>query len=174
VGPAGARQRGSTSGQQGQQLPPGHYRDADGNVRGPDGRYANDPFAPPRPHNRDAEYPSGYRQSTHDDMAARYTDEGRAQGGVPRDANGDRIPRDQLTWRDAQGRRVPYDQLTYEHRTPVVEHWNSEGHNASQAARNDWYNDPRNLVPMTRSQNSSGGGSMTERYRQDTGTGYQP
>jgi hypothetical protein len=155
-------------------LPPGHYRDADGNVRGPDGRYATDPYAPPRPHNRDSEYRDGYRQSTHDEMAARYTDEGQAQGGVPRDAAGNRIPRDQLTWRDERGRVIPYDQLTYDHHTPVVEHWNTEGHNTSRSDRNDWYNDPDNLRPMSRSQNSSEGGAMTERYRQDTGEDYSP
>jgi len=170
----GGTQSGSGGSQQGQ-LPPGYTRDADGNVHGPDGRYANDPFAPPRPHTRDAEYPPGYRQSTHDEMVRRYTLEGQAIDGVPRDANGNRIPRDQLTWVDDQGREIEFDAdnpITYDHVPPVVEHWNTEGHNAPRGDRNDWYNDPDHLVPMTRRDNSSAGGQMTDRYRQDVGDDY--
>lgn len=153
-------------------LPPGYTRDADGQVRGPDGRFAHDPLHVPPTRFRDTEYPSGYRQSTHDAMASRWTDQGRAQGGVPVDASGRRIPPEQLTWRDQQGRVIPYDQLTYDHRPPVVSHWNGDGYNMSRADRNDWYNDPRHLTPMTRSANSSAGGAMTERYRQDIGSDY--
>jgi hypothetical protein len=111
-------------------------------------------------------------------MAANFTDEGVAQGGVPVDANGVRIPRDQLTWRDPLGNEIPfYDangkvNLTYEHLDPVVDHWNSTGYNTNRPARNDWYNDPNNLEPMTRAQNSSGGGQMTSQYRQDVGSNY--
>lgn len=141
-------------------------------VRNQLGQFTRDPDAVPTIHNRDTEYPSGYRQSTHDYMATNYTDEGLAQGGVPVDANGVRIPRDQLTWRDANGTVIPSDQLTYEHLDPVVEHWNSTGYDTDRAARNDWYNHTDNLEPMSRSQNSSGGGQMTERYRQDTGPNY--
>lgn len=136
------------------------------------GRFTHDPSAPPILHNRDTEYPGGYRQTTHDEMARNWTDEGVAQGQAPVDANGVRIPRDQLHWFDGDGNPVPADQLTYEHLDPVVEHWNSTGYNTGRAARNDWYNDPNNMEPMTRGQNSSGGGQMTSRYRQDVGPNY--
>ncbi|SOD67250.1 RHS repeat-associated core domain-containing protein, partial [Streptomyces zhaozhouensis] len=137
------------------------------------GRYAHDPSQPPQQHNRGTEYPSGYRQSTHDEMAARWTDEGRAAGNqTPVDASGNRIPRDQLTWRDRRGRVVPTDELTYEHREPVVEHWNREGYNTDRATRNDFYNDVDNLEPMTRSQNSRGGANLNTTYRQDVGPNY--
>lgn len=141
-------------------------------VRDALGQFARDPNAPPTIHNRDSEFPSGYRESTHDAMAANWTDQGRAQGGVPVDANGVPLPHDQLTWRDGLGQEVPYDQLTYEHIDPVVEHWNSTGYDTDRGARNDWYNNPDNLVPMTKKENSSGGGKMTSRYRQDTGPNY--
>ncbi|WP_165989747.1 RHS repeat-associated core domain-containing protein [Streptomyces sp. YIM 98790] len=137
------------------------------------GQYAHDPNAPPTTHNRDTEYPGGYRQSTHDEMAIRWTDEGRTTGAVPRDPRtGERIPRSDLTWRDRYGNIIPSDQLTYEHREPVVDHWNREGYNSDRATRNDWYNRVDNLEPMTRSQNSSGGAQMTARYRQDVGPNY--
>ncbi|OLB75035.1 MAG: hypothetical protein AUI14_22170 [Actinobacteria bacterium 13_2_20CM_2_71_6] len=126
-----------------------------GQPRGADGRYERDPNAAPRAHTRDTEYPSGYRASTHDEMRKRWTD-----------PDG--------TWRDEQGNSIDPADLTYDHVTPVVDHWNSTGNNTSRAARNDWYNDPDNLRPMPRSENSSGGGSMTQRYRQDTGPGYSP
>jgi hypothetical protein len=154
------------------QLPPGHLYDAEGFVRGPDGRYARDPNHVPGTRDRSTEYPSGYRQSTHDQMAARYTDEGRAAGGVPVDAQGRRIPPEQLTWRDEQGRRIPYDQLTYDHRPPVVEHWNSGGRDMSRADRIDWYNDPSHLRPMRGADNSAAGGRLRMRYSQDVGPNY--
>ncbi len=154
------------------QLPPGHRYDAEGFVRGPDGRYARDPNYVPGTRDRSTEYPSGYRQRTHDEMAARYTDEGQRAGGVPVDGQGRRIPPDQLTWRDEQGRRIPYDQLTYDHRPPVVEHWNTGGRNASRADRIDWYNDPDHLRPMRGSENSAAGGRLRQRYSQDVGPNY--
>lgn len=106
-------------------------------------------------------------------MAARHTDEGLAQGGVPVDANGRKIPHDQLTWRDEQGRRIPYNELTYDHRPPVVEHWNSGGgRDMSRSGRIDWYNDPDHLRPMRGSENSAAGGSLRKRYSQDVGPNY--
>ncbi|MDB5902551.1 MAG: hypothetical protein JWM26_1429 [Betaproteobacteria bacterium] len=162
----------------GPQDPPGSFRDANGRLRDPDGRYLRDPNAPPRPHSRDTEYPSTFRQSTHDEMTANWTDEGRAQGGAPRDSNGNRIPRDQLTWRDADDNPIPYydengnTNLTYNHDTPVVEHWNGEGKNLSAAERTDWYNNPDNLTPMSRSQNSSEGARLGQTFDQDPGPDY--
>ncbi|GAA3851275.1 hypothetical protein GCM10022227_05630 [Streptomyces sedi] len=67
---------------------------------------------------------------------------------------------------------VPNDELTYEHREPVVEHWNREGYNTDRATRNDFYNDVDNLEPMTRSQNSRGGANLSTTYRQDVGPNY--
>lgn len=138
------------------------------------GRYARDPSLPPADHvhNRATEYPGEYRQSTHDAMATKWTDEGRAAGGVPVDSSGNRIPRDQLTWRDARNNVIPfYDSngnvnLTYEHVPPVARHWLEEGHDMSDAERADWYNNTDDMEAMGRSENSSGGGKMKERYAQ--------
>jgi RHS repeat-associated protein len=137
------------------------------------GQFARDPSLPPADHvhNRSTEYPSGYRQETHDEMAAKWTDEGRLQGGVPRDpVTGEKIPHDQLTWRDANGRTIPYydaeghTNLTYEHVPPVVQHWIEEGYNMTDEERAKWYNTTDDMEAMGRSENSSGGGKMTERY----------
>lgn len=76
------------------------------------------------------------------------------------------------TWRDDEGSVIDPAQLTYEHMHPVVDHWNGGGNNMSRAGRNDWYNDPENLMPMSRSENSRGGGAMKQRYTQHTGPGY--
>jgi RHS repeat-associated protein len=146
-------------------------------IHGPNGQWMRDPNAPIIQHNRDTEYPSSYRQSTHDAMASQWTVEGQMQGGVPvyptgHPSAGQRIPRDQLNWFDSNGNPVPSDQLTYEHVHPVVQHWNQTGYNTDRGTRNDYYNDTNNLEPMTRSQNSAGGGRMTATYRQDTGPNY--
>ncbi|WP_344344175.1 RHS repeat-associated core domain-containing protein [Kitasatospora putterlickiae] len=146
-------------------------------INGPGGRWMRDPNTPVINHNRDTEYPGSYRQPTHDAMATQWTEEGVAQRGVPvypagHPSAGSRIPRDQLNWFDSNGNPIPSDQLTYEHLHPVVEHWNQTGYNSDRATRNDYYNDTNNMVPMTRSQNSSGGGRMTATYRQDTGPNY--
>ncbi|MEV5887213.1 RHS repeat-associated core domain-containing protein [Streptomyces sp. NPDC052020] len=146
-------------------------------INGPGGRWIRDPNSPITQHNRDTEYPSSYRQPTHDAMAAQWTVEGQQQGGVPvypagHPSAGQCIPRDQLNWFDSNGNPVPSDQLTYEHMHPVVDHWNQTGYNTDRATRNDYYNDTNNMVPMTRSENSSGGGRMTATYRQDTGPNY--
>lgn len=157
----------------GQPLPPGYRYAPNGRLQGPDGRWANDPTAPPTAHNRETEYPSGYRQPTHDAMTRQYTEEGQLAGGPPRHpVTGERIPRDQLTWYDRRGRPVPADELTYEHHRPVVQHWNDEGRFTSRSERNDWYNNPDNLSPMSRSENSRGGSLMQDRYIQETGPEY--
>ncbi|MER6150682.1 RHS repeat-associated core domain-containing protein [Streptomyces hirsutus] len=146
-------------------------------VRGGRGRWERDPATPAQTHNRDTEYPGSYRQSTHDAMAATWTDEGIAQGRTPMrstgrvDAQGrqimERIPRSELTWRNSAGESIPFNQLTYEHLTPVVDHWNETGYRSDRAVRNDFYNDPDNMEPMTRSENSRGGALMDATYRQD-------
>ncbi|MEU7640512.1 DUF6531 domain-containing protein [Streptomyces sp. NPDC039016] len=146
--------------------------------RGPNGRFLPNPNGPAN-HNRDTEYPGSYRQSTHDAMTSKWTVEGQAQGGVPRfpaghPEAGQRIPRDQLTWFNSKGESVPAgkDQLTYEHLHPVVDHWNKTGYNSDRATRNDFYNDANNMEPMSRKNNSSGGGKMTSTYTQNTGPNY--
>lgn len=155
-------------------------------------------------HSRSSEFPSGYRQSTHDEMAARHTDEGEALGyQTPRDANGRPIPHDQLTWRDSQGREIDYyapngsTNLTYDHQTSCVDMYNNgatttdpntgatttypPGRDTNRDTRNDFYNDPNNLQPMSRPDNSGKGGGTapggTERQTyndQPTGPNYEP
>ncbi|MFB9925567.1 RHS repeat-associated core domain-containing protein [Amycolatopsis halotolerans] len=136
-------------------------------------RWARDPALPPADHihNRGTEYPKGYLQSTHDTMATKWTEEGRALGGVPRDpTTGARIPHDQLNWVDREGNPIPYydakgkTNLTYEHVPPVVEHWRDEGHNMTDAERKAWYNKTDDMEAMSRSQNSSEGAKLDERY----------
>jgi len=130
----------------------------------PEGRYARDPLSPPSGHNRSSEYPHDYWDSTHDAMASKWTVEGRTQGGVPVDASGVKIPRDQLTWVDAQGNPVPFDELTYDHNPPVVEHWNTTGYDQTAGDREAWYNNTDDMAAMTRSENSSKGAKLESRY----------
>lgn len=136
------------------------------------GQWARDPSLPPADHvhNRGTEYPSDYWESTHDAMAAKWTVEGRTQGGVPVDENGVKIPRDELTWMDRDGEVIPfYDaeghtNLTYEHVPPVVQHWLEEGYNMTDEERKQWYNKTDDMEAMSRSKNSSGGGKEEGRY----------
>lgn len=133
--------------------------------RGPDGRSAPDPNAPPpSTHNRSTEYPHTYWDSTHDAMATNWTLEGQAQGRRPVDASGVPIPREQLTWVDANGNTIPFDQLTYDHNPAVVQHWNQEGYDQTRAQREAWYNQTDDMEAMTRSENSRRGAQLTERY----------
>jgi hypothetical protein len=146
-------------------------------VRGERGRWGRDPDTPAQSHNRDTEYPGSYRQSTHDAMAATWTDEGIAQGGTPMRSTGrldpqgrqimERIPRSEPTWRNSAGEIIPSGRLTYEHLTPVVDHWNERGCRSGRAVRNDFYDDPDTMEPMTRSENSRGDALMDATYRQD-------
>lgn len=81
-------------------------------IHGPGGRWIRDPNTPVLLHNRDTEYPSSYRQSTHDYMTTNYTAEGIQQGGVPvyptgHPSAGQRIPRSQLTWFNDTNNLVP-------------------------------------------------------------------
>jgi RHS repeat-associated protein len=147
-------------------------------------------------HSRASEYPSGYRDGTHDAMAARFTEEGIAQEGVPVDAEGNRIPNEDLHWQDADGNPIPYHDedgntnLTYDHQTSSVEMWNDgatttnpetgetttypPGRDSDRATRNDFYNDPNNLTPMSRSDNSSKGGGGQTYNENPTGPDYEP
>ena len=148
-------------------------------------RFGRDPDLPEgdREYTRSNQYPSDYRQSTHDELVRRFTDEGRAINGVPRDdVTKERIPRDQLTWRNGNNEVIwnpqadnpkPFHRtVTYEHRNPVVTHWNNEGRFTDRGTRNDFYNETRHLEPMEWSENSRGGGQMTETYIQEVGDGY--
>jgi len=68
-----------------------------------------------------------------------------------------------------------HDQLTYDHDPAVVEHWNEHGgNNMSREQRADYYNNPDNLTPMSRSQNSSEGAKIGKTYDQQTGPDYSP
>ncbi|MFJ3618937.1 RHS repeat-associated core domain-containing protein [Streptomyces iakyrus] len=141
--------------------------------RGGNGRWVRDPDAPDTRHNRSSEYPHTYWDETHEDMVTRFTDEGRAAGGWPLDQNGNRIPRDQLTWRNNAGEVIPADSkiLTYDHNPRVVEHWNETGYNTNYPEREAWYNDTTDMEPMTRADNGRDG-ARAPRYRQDTGPNY--
>ncbi|MFJ4894870.1 DUF6531 domain-containing protein [Streptomyces sp. NPDC088788] len=153
---------------------PFFFTDPLGLIRNPaTGRYAVDPNAPATTHNRSSEYPHNYWDSTHEDMVTRFTDEGRAAGGWPVDRNGNRVPRDQLTWRNNAGEVIPGDStiLTYDHNPRVVEHYNETGYNSSYAERETWYNDTTDMEPMTRADNGRDG-QRAPRYRQDTGPNY--
>jgi len=161
----------------GEPLPPGYKYDANERLHSPDGEYAKDPTAPPNAHNRDSEYPGGYRESTHHEMARKYTLEGAAAGEWPRGPDGKRVPKEDLTWIDKDGDVIhvpPGDAITYEHKRPVVLDWNDLGHDKDRQYRNDWYNNVDNLIPMLRSENSSGGAKLGIRYEQKTGEGYSP
>ncbi|NGY65997.1 type IV secretion protein Rhs [Lentzea sp. NEAU-D13] len=144
--------------------------------RGDRGQWARDPDLPPpdHVHNRGTEYPRDYWQSTHDHMATHWTVEGRAARGVPVDANGARIPHDQLNWVNRRNEPIDYyapdgrRNLTYEHVPPVVQHWIEEGHNQTAAEREAWYNNTDDMEAMGRSENSSGGGQETRRYAHAT------
>jgi hypothetical protein len=116
-------------------------------------------------------------------MTSHYTAEGRAaHKTVPLDADGRRIPREDLTWRDGKGRLIwdpktenpkPFHRtVTYEHLKPVVDHWNTIGRFKDKATRVKFYNDVNHMEPMLASENSSGGGKMSATYTQETGPGY--
>jgi hypothetical protein len=131
-------------------------------------------------HSRTSEFPTGYRESTHEAMVAAHTREGQAQGtGRPVDAAGNPIPREDLTWLappDSTGHRAEYPagtDITYDHNTSCVSMWNNganvtnpdgttttypAGRSSSREMRTNFYNDTSNLVPMPRSENSSKGG----------------
>ncbi|MBM2620875.1 hypothetical protein JIG36_35780 [Actinoplanes sp. LDG1-06] len=175
--PAASTRSPVTSTVTGEQLPAGYSYDANGRLHGPDGGYARDPSAPPGAHNRDTEYPGGYRESTHDEMARRYTHEGALAGEWPRMPDGRRMPREDMTWFDENGEEIdvpPGDDITYDHRTPTVVDWNENGRNNDRQYRIDWYNNVDNLRPQLRSENSSAGAQLGVRYEQDTGPGYSP
>ncbi|MEV4613534.1 DUF6531 domain-containing protein [Kitasatospora sp. NPDC049258] len=135
---------------------------------------ACDPLGLAARHDRKSEYPKGYWQDTHDEMVKNWTHEGVGAGtGDIRDANGKRVPRSQLHWFDAQGNNIPPGQQTYEHTRAVVDHYNTVGHNSDRATRDEFFNNTSHMEAMSRQQNSSGGGSMTQTYTQNTGPNYQ-
>jgi hypothetical protein len=161
----------------GEQLEDGYSYDANERLHGPDGAYARDPTAPPGAHNRDSEYPGGYRESTHDEMARRYTLEGDLAGEWPRMPGGQRMPREDMTWFDENGERIevpPGDRITYDHDPPIVQDWNDHGRHSDRAYRNDAYNNVDNMRPRTGSENSSAGARLGIRYDQETTDGYYP
>jgi hypothetical protein len=109
-----------------------------------------------RRRDRDSEYPKSYRKGVREKVFDAYRDEqGRLQ--------------------DEMGEIVPEDEATLDHKKPVVDHWNEEGHNHNQTAeqRADFYNDIDNLAPKTHSKNSRDGAKLRKRYRQDVGPNYK-
>ena len=173
--PSGTTRSPETSTITGESLPDGYSYDANGRLHGPDGYYAKDPTAPPGAHNRDSEYPGGYRESTHDEMARRYTVEGGLAGEWPRMPGGKRMPKEDMTWLDENGEEIdipPGDEITYDHNKPVVQDWNDNGRFNPRQYRNDWYNNVDNLRPQLRSENSRGGATLGLRYEQETGGAY--
>lgn len=139
-------------------------------------------------YNRKTEYPTNYDKDTHNNMALNWTKEGKS-GQIKIDANGDLVDakgnpvsRDQLSWFDAKGNKIDFygssksgnqlTNLTYEHKTPVVDHWNTIGHNSDRRTRDAFYNDWTDMEAMGRSDNSSGGGAMKSKYSQFPGSGY--
>lgn len=176
----GRPQTGATPGI-GHNNPPRQYRRRI--VRAQNGRFARDPNRPLTTHSRRSEYPHGtYSQRTLDAMATKWTDQGKLQGGVPRNPDGTRTPHDQLTWRDAKGREIPYytrdgqRNLDFDHNPTTANHWNRlGGNNMGQAGRNAFHDNPDHLTPSNGfgvGGNRSAGARMRDHFRQDTGPDY--
>ena len=156
------------------------FRDSNGRLRdGTTGKPKHDPNAPSR-HSRNSEYPHGYSDKTHGEMAKKYSAEGRDPlqrkdaDGWPLDSNGDKIPRDDLTWYDNRGRKVQ-PPVTYDHDPAIVEHWNTKGYDSDRASRSSYYDDHTIMEPMNGPVNSSKGAKMQAQghtFRQDTGSNY--
>ena len=141
---------------------------------------------------RRTDYPSGFRQSTLDAMAAQHTVEGQALRDTPRLPGGAPIPHSDLTWLDPDvpGRIIEQsesDPISFDHRISVVEMDNvgatvgdrryDPGSDTSRAERIDFFHNPDNLRPMLRSENSALGGGVHPdgtpmRYVQTTGPRY--
>jgi RHS repeat-associated protein len=144
---------------------------------------------------REDVYPSGFRKSTHDKMAVKHTDEGKAHmkahqadpANVPppppvraNGGKGEPIPRDQMTWRNEDGDEIPFHKgtdkngnpitnVTYDHDPPMAERFNEKpdgGHNQSKQERADDFNDTDKLKPMSRSENSSKGSMNSDGQRE--------
>jgi len=112
-------------------------------------------------------------------MARRHTVEGARADRWPRNPDGARVPARDLTWVDQKGRplldrkgRPIGENLTYDHHPPVVRNWNERGRFEDRRQRNAWYHNPDHLRPMSRSDNSSSGSKLKERFAQETGDGY--
>jgi hypothetical protein len=74
---------------------------------------------------------------------------------------------------DANGNSIPFSELTYDHNPAVVQHWVQEGYDQSRAQREAWYNQTDDMEAMTRSENSSRGAQLSERYSdQQPGPNY--
>lgn len=153
-----------------------------GQLRDDRGRYAVDPDWVPPKYTRDNQYPSGYSEATHHEMARRYTLEGAEHGGWPK-RDGQRVPKEELTWhdgtdllqRDEHGRYL--DEITYDHDPSALVHWIEQGRFSPRSVRLDYYDDPEHLRPMFRSENSRLGARLPPGTRYDDyppGQGYTP
>ncbi|MEV0649378.1 hypothetical protein AB0I28_29390 [Phytomonospora sp. NPDC050363] len=152
------------------------FRDSKGRLRdGKTGKPKHDPNAPSR-HSRSSEYPHGYSDKTHGEMAQKWSKEGRDPAhskdtdGWPLDSSGNKIPRDDLTWYDKRGRKVQ-PPVTYDHDPAVVEHWNDKGYKIPRTERAAYYDNPNVMEPMNGPVNSAKGAKMQAQghtFRQDT------
>ena len=105
---------------------------------------------------------------------------------VPRDANGQRVGVQDLNWVETHPdgttsviQHSADDPITFDHITPTSTMFNEgasvggrtypPGSDAPREVRSDFYNDPNNMRPMLRSDNSARGG---ERYTQTTGDNF--
>jgi hypothetical protein len=152
-GGRGSRSRG---GAPCKKIAPGRKRDSktgrfvdEPKLRGAVGRFS-----------RKNQYPHDYRAGVAKDVIRRNTD---AQGQIIDPAT---------------GKVIPPDQVTIEHKTPVVEHWNTQGRFQTQQQRIDWYNDLNNLTVKPKSPNSAEGAARQAQpgglFIQQTGAGYSP
>ena len=158
-----AREAAAHAQEQGAKVKPKDpIHDASTPERGPDGRFIRS-SAGPQKYNRDSQYPSGYRAGVKDKVLDAHTiKEGPDAGKI--------LTSDM----DVVSRSDP--RITIEHKTPVVEHWNTKGYNSTKAERNDFFNDTNNMSIRLRSANSSDGGTMAAkgvRYRQDVGPNFK-
>ncbi|POA28741.1 GH-E family nuclease [Pseudomonas sp. GW456-12-1-14-TSB6] len=158
-----AREAAAHAQEQGAKVKPKDpIHDASTPERGPDGRFIRS-SAGPQKYNRDSQYPRGYRAGVKDKVLDAHTiKEGPDAGKI--------LTSDM----DVVSRNDP--RITIEHKTPVVEHWNTKGYNSTKAERNDFFNDTNNMSIRLRSANSSDGGTMAAegvRYRQDVGPNFK-
>lgn len=159
------------------------FKDSKGRLRdGQTGKIKHDPNRPKPRYSRSSEYPHGYSDKTHGEMAKKWTKEGRDPAqrkdadGWPLDSSGNKIPRDNLTWYDKRGRKVQ-PPVTYDHDPAIVEHWNKTGSNSDRATRNTYYDNHQIMEPMNGPLNSSKGAKLQGSgvgFTQNTGPNYRP
>ena len=77
-------------------------------------------------------------------------------------------------WGPNHQSRMRIQDVTIEHKRPVVDHWNRSGRLTTQENRNEWYDDPSNLIVFCRSCNSARKGTDRGRlYTPKVGPGFR-